>query len=606
MLPILAWVGLAVALLAGMFAVIEHALDGFPIPLGSAYLPLPGLMAWWALWFVVGSAATLALARAASLWLSAPGRADRLLRLWRRPSDRAWVAACGLLAFVLSAGVCQGVLRGMPVVVDESAYRFMAHLVASGRVYVESYPDKLFYDGGFMINDGKFYAQYFLGWPALLAPFARLGIPEWANPVWFALSLPPLFTLTQRLAGSDLARLATLLYATAPFAVFAAATQMSHTVCAMWLAWTVWACLRSRDPGAPAWAPALLGFAFSAAFFTRPSTALGMGVPFLGAWAWHRLRARDGATLRHAAAFAVPAAVMAAAFLWVNYAQTGNALVPAYQRALRYALETPILGPPIPQLGFDEGWRPLVTPLLALFRLSYASYGWPVGLLFVPFALRRPDARAFWWSIAGMLLVHLFVVDLGVDTFGPVHVFELMLPLVVLTALGVHSLLRVEQPPWAARCAVALLIGLVVAAPVGYHTWRLANLRSIGSNVRATVELVADLPPSVVFVREQRWAPSCRSARIRHFSQTRPDNHPDLTDRVLWVNHVSVRHDQGFRALRHPDRKGFILEWDDFHCQPYLLPLEGLAPDAVPPVLRGAGTRSVDHLLRRPLPGGAP
>jgi hypothetical protein len=374
----------------------------------------------------------------------------------------------------------------------------------------------------------------------------------------------------------------------------------------MWLAWTAWACLRSRDPGAPAWAPAFLGFAFSAAFFTRPSTALGMGVPFLAAWAWHRLRARDGATLRHAVAFAVPTTVMAAAFLWVNHSQTGDALVPAYQRALSYALETPILGPPIPNLRFEEAWRPLVTPFLALFRLSYASYGWPLGLLFVLFAIRRRDARLFWWSAAGMLLVHCFVTDLGVDTYGPVHVFELMLPLVVLTALGLHTLLHVEQPAWVGRGVAALLIGLVTAAPVGYHTWRLANLWTIGSNLRATVDLVADLPPSLVFVREHRWAPSCRSARIRHFTQTRPDNHPDLTDRVLWVNHVSVRHDQGFRALRHPDREGFILDWDDFRCEPYLLPLEGLEPDAVPPVLGGAATRSVDHLLRRPLPGAAP
>ena len=74
------------------------------------------------------------------------------------------------------------VYQGLPILDDESAYQFAARLLAEGRVVGESPPDKLFWDRWFMVNDGSWYAQYFLGWPALLAPFEALGLPQLANP----------------------------------------------------------------------------------------------------------------------------------------------------------------------------------------------------------------------------------------------------------------------------------------------------------------------------------------------------------------------------------------------------------------------------------------
>jgi len=54
-----------------------------------------------------------------------------------------------------------------------------------------------------MCNAGTFYPQYFLGWPALLAPFTVLGLPWLANPVYLMLTVPAWFWVMRHAAGPD-------------------------------------------------------------------------------------------------------------------------------------------------------------------------------------------------------------------------------------------------------------------------------------------------------------------------------------------------------------------------------------------------------------------
>lgn len=595
-------------LLWGLRAAIRLGGKGFPIGNGSVNLPGEGILGWWALYAVFGTLAVAALARALFLW--SDGRTERLLDLWRRGSDRAWMAGLSLLAFGLSVAVCWGVLRRTSLTIDESAYRFMADLLSHGRLYGHSPPDKLFYDRRFLVNDGKMYAQYFLGWPALLAPFQRLGLPELANPFWFACTVPILFDTVRRLVGSAWARLAGVLYATAPFALFMAATQLSHPSCAFWLALVAWACVRAREPDAPAWVPALLGFAYSAAFFTRPTTALGIGTPFLVAWAWHALRAPAPHRLRSFVAFAVPTGLLATAFLAVNKIQTGHAFLPAYQAAIAYYKTTPYLGnaptyAKIADFRFTEGWRPFAQPMIALFRLNYATFGWPIGFLFLPFAAGQRGFRLFLASGLCMLGVHEFIADAGIDAFGPVHFFEMLLPLVVLTVLGLRGLVSRSDPSWLPRASVAVLVASMLVALPGYDLWRGQSLDIMGRELRQPLDLVKDLGPSVVFVNKTRWGVMCLAPRVRHFHMRRPTNSPRFDDEVLWLNHISVPLDQAFMAVHYPGRKAYIMDWHTHPCGPYLIPLEGLAPTAYRAALRGTKTADVDHLLKD-VPGGSP
>jgi hypothetical protein len=183
--------------------------------------------------------------------------------------------------------------------------------------------------------------------------------------------------------------------------------------------------------------------------------------------------------------------------------------------------------------------------------------------------------------------------------YGPVHYFEMIVPTVVLSVLGLREITRIETPDWAGRAGVAFLAALCLISAVGYWPWRVQNLVHIGRITAVPYDLVEDLGPSVVFCQNGRWLPHCVDPKVIAYHTSRPDNPPDLDARVLWVNHVAVPHDKAFLARHHPDRHGYILTWDEA-CQPSLLDLATLADDGFPPNFRPKGLKTFDHLLAPP------
>jgi len=595
------WVLVAAWLLLGIRAVMGHVGGGFPIRQVGAEMPTIEMQTWWWLWWTLGTGAALALARALFVATESNGATDRLAAHWARGSDRAWIAATAALAFALAVVVSQVLLGGRHIVVDESAYLFMARVLATGRLTIDSYVDSGFYDRGFMVNDGKMYAQYFVGWPAMLAPFAVIGLEAFANPVWSAATVPGVFLVVRRLAGSPWARAGALLFATAPITVFAASTQMAHTACTFCLVWALWFAFRGRDDESPWWAPFGLAVAFSVAFFVRPTTALGIGGPILAWWVWGRVGRADGQRIRDALAFAAPAAALAAAFLYVNKAQTGDPFMVAYTRAAAFTLESAFLQDQggARALYYTETWRLGTGPLNALYRLNYALLGWPSSFFFVPFALRAPGARLFAAMSVGMLAMHAFVSDPGIMAYGPVHYIEMVIPVVVLTVLGARELSHVEAPEWAGRAGLSFLVALCLVSVAGYWPWRLQNLGRIGKATAIPYDLVEDLPLAVVFTRSGRWLPHCVDERVHAYHTSRPDNPPDLDARLVWVNHATVVLDKGFVRHHYPGRKGLILDWDEA-CQPRLIDIKTLGPFDYPPSIGRKGVAPFQH-LRAPL-----
>ena len=118
--------------------------------------PAPKHAAFLFYWTLFGSAASgflfLGLTRAVpGRPVSNPGPAGRAA------GDRWWLAAGIAAAFLVPAAIRLFLLRGASLTDDESAYRFMAQVLATGRLWADSHPLKAFFDRVFMINDGKFY-----------------------------------------------------------------------------------------------------------------------------------------------------------------------------------------------------------------------------------------------------------------------------------------------------------------------------------------------------------------------------------------------------------------------------------------------------------------
>jgi hypothetical protein len=604
-----------------MFHAVGSAfLGGYRTVAGSLLLPVSQHMECLSLWTVIGSAAVCFLAVA--LWRLPQTVLEKLRLTVTNGSDRAWVLCACAAALLIPELLRFAVLQGSPLTDDETCYEFMARLLASGRLRAVSPPAKLFYDHTFMINDGHFYSQYFIGWPLVMVPFLWLGIGEIANAVCCAITVPALYAILKRVAGPAWARCGLVLYLFSPLLMIGAATQLSHTSCVMVLTWMIAVFLRIKDGGAP-WGVHAAYFAlFCLAFLIRPMAALGIGVPFMVDWLLVLRREPWRHRMIAFASGALVSALGAFVFLWINYAQTGSPFMPAYQRYVAYSIENGCRFSYLPSVEYARELQvvgmhfanplvPLAMLGTAAFRMNFALFGWPFCLLFVPFGVAARRAPLFAWSLLSFVAVHFFISDVGVDLFGPVHYTETAVPLLVLTVVGLaHLAERFRGSPVGGGvpfpCHLAL--ALILVSFVGYIPIRLSMLAEIGTHVarpfRDVEAATVDAGPVVVF-SSLPFAPLISAESPPHFVFYPPVNDPDLKNRVLWVNHISVADDRRFMQF-HPERKGFVFVWRR-SGDSALLPLDRLKPGDVPKGRFGGNNEGPDWAtIEKEVREGAP
>jgi hypothetical protein len=565
-------------------AIGDNYLGSYALDLGSLTVPNARHTYFLFWWMLLGSAAAgfaiLGVTRVMALFAQSggPPRSDPQARDW------TWVALVSASVFLSAVAIRAFVLRGAPVTDDESGYKFMAEVLATGRLWVDSPPLKAFFDRVFMINDGRFYGQYFIGWSALMVPGVYVGATGYMNALYAALTVPALFGTVRRLAGPSAARVTTLIFLASPMLMVGAATEMSHPSCLMALAWTFYFHLRSCERPDAWWTHAGVAFFFGLAFLIRPTSAVGVGLPVLLAWLW--TTARSPAAVRRVAflAFALPATALAAVFLGVNTAQNGSPLLTSYARMQDYMKEVNYqnvgwsVAPPtrlrdyiLPNANIA---RALATTSVGLVRLVFDLFALPLSGVLVAFAWARPRAWLPWLSVLTHLGVHFFMGDPGVDTFGPVHFYELSLPLLLLCGVGFDhfaTALRTWRPAMPPLWPLAIVASVVLVALVGFAPVRLDGVRRVASSVNMPADAVRDakISNAVIFTAGLFVPQSC-SFPTRHFVHFRPNNDPAMKNDILWVNHLGwdVDHD----LMKYfPGRVGYLMEWKN--CRPHFIRL---------------------------------
>ena len=601
---------IAALILAGMVSlwmfreVGDHNLSSFNLGLGTTVFMSRGYAFFLLFWSVFGSLAALFFGGAFAV-ASDSDWATRTIHQLRETSDRSLIIAMSLLGLCIPLLIRWRLLLGADIADDESAYRFMAELVASGRLYADSPPMKLFFDRAFMINDGKLYAQYFLGWPALLAPGVALGVPGLMNPVYSALTVPPIFLTLRRLGGRRCAVIGAMIFLSAPLAQFGAATQLSHTSCIFALSWATFFAVRIYTGDQRLWLHAGLATSFSVAFFVRPSSALGIGLPLLAMWLIAVSSIHGRARWKALGFFAAPALAFAAAFFLINMAQNGSFTTVSYQRAISYARENGFRFAAWNWFPKDRTFAMELGPIgvaaaqtgVSLTRLNYALFGWPLAFVFLPFAGWRSSRSWIPWTMLICFgVTHFHMRNGGIDTFGPVHYLETALPVILLTALGIsrltsslRSISSTRVPGWlSARAPLALCLGLITASVLGYVPVRAMALHEVGS-ITGLAGRTAEAKlqnPTLVFVPRPFVPRHCNGTH--HFNFWRPNNDPALQNRILWVNHITLEHDRKLMEL-YPDREAAVMVWSP-QCRPEFLPLSELDEARVPPgAIGGSG-----------------
>jgi hypothetical protein len=572
----------AVLALTIFWSVGAHYLDWFSLQLGSPTITAIGYTYFLVFWALFGSIAAVLFGCAFSILVDADWVQETYEQLRATP-DRHLILAFSAIAFAIPALIHWRLMQGVDLTDDESVYRFSSELLLNGRLYASSPPMKLFFDHVFMINDGKFYSQYFMGWPALLAPGLALGVPGLMNPAYSALTVPAIFLTLRELAGRRCAVVGVLLFLSAPMVQFTAATQLSHTSCLFALAWMTYFTVRANRGDLSWWLHPSIATAFSVAFFIRPTVAVAMGVPLLVVWAVAVRKINPEQRWGAILSFAAPALLFAVAFLSVNAVQNGSIAYISYQRAGDYARENGFHFSTWSSLPDD--WTPsfgsgtidvaLARTGIALTRLNFALLGWPSAFLFLPFApWRRQGGWILWVMVIGFALTHGYLRSPGIDTFGPVHYAEIGLPIIMLTALGVARLTNVLRSmgssPFAARLPLALCVGLTTAAAFGYMPVRARAVYELSDVIRRPAAASREIEgPAIVFANRPFIPGPCTTTR--HFVFAHEVNDPNFRNPILWVNHLSIEHDRKLMET-YPDRLGLIMLWGK-DCQPTFVSL---------------------------------
>lgn len=579
--------------LFSFYAICRKFLSGFALDLGSPTIPAPHYGLFLFYWNMLGTGAAVMIALGFVRLLSYYGRYDVFSKCYNFLQGKICLIVGSITAFAIPIAIRIFILQQAPVTDDESCYRFMAQLLMSGRLTADSPPMKLFFDHGSMINDGKLYAEYTVGWPALMVPGLWLGISGFINALYSFLTVPPLFMIVRRIAGNIWANFAIFLYLISPMLMIAAATEMSHTTCLMALTWTLWFALLGQRDDVSWWNHFALGLSFSTAFFIRPTSTLGVGLPILVWWGMKVFSGSCSKRISSITAFLIPLVGMATLFLLVNKVQNDSFLLMSYQRIISYSREN---GFRFSDFNFKEVgtlhafWfgsplNALALTMVALLRLNSSFFGWPVSLFFVCFAGLKGIARFMWFSVICFCGIHFFLEDSGIDSFGPVHYFEITLPFLILSVLGLRNLTltmerlddvckkgKISSITWK-FIPVTLVAGFVLVAFLTYIPAHFHSLRRIGNALSIPLTLEKTLTNAMMFVPFP-FVDMCASAPTRHFVWWWPNNDPDLQNNILWLNHITVADDR--KIMKYfPGRAAYVMTWTD-NCTLKLLELNTL------------------------------
>jgi hypothetical protein len=463
-------------------------------------------------YWIIGSAVVAVIAAFASR-VSLPALRllpERCGRIIRRPSPVMFAIIVGVTTAALSVMFAWWLYGFRPINADEFAQVWHARMIAAGRLSLPPDPNPEFFAIDNMVDTGRWYSEYPIGGPAVLAIGVLFGAPWAVNPLLSAGSAVALYQFGRRAFGETEGRAIAALFSVTPMVLMMGGSQMNHTSVLLLMAVALAALVEwertEHDPKAMAIA-ALLGATLGVMATIRPLDAVVASVVIGAYQALVVVRQRTRWT--HLAIQGITGALAIVPLLLANRATTGSALTFGYN----------VLWGAAHQIGFHvDPTGVMHTPARALqYAAAYVSdlnafvNMWPVPVLVIASATLLLLPRLTRWDI---LLLALFWAQVSAYALywhngrflGPRFLFTALPAIVVLAA----------RAPFAATNATARRFALVAVLGCLVTAWALPQpafgVWGAGRDVRSSRRSVkADLTEAtryiginhaVVFVRE--------------------------------------------------------------------------------------------------------
>lgn len=550
---------------------------GSRVYLGTINIPPAGafsLYNWWGTWWVL-----LSLVISLNLANNIRPLNTIIRRVERYKITPALYVLVGLLLVMLSLWVKFVLLKGVYLTDDESAYRFAAQALAKGKLVASSFDNKIFFDRVFMINDGDFFPQYFYGWPLILTLGELAGIPFLVNSVAYSLSVIVTFELLCLNVSRWHAIVGALLMACNPLTLMLSATYLSHSTSI--LAFTLFLYFFHRTNFDQFMSRGFLLMMLGCGgilFMIRPYTAVLACAPFAISLA--RSAFASGRTFTFVVPSLLIAILVVLAFSALNYSLHKGALTSGYHHYIEYAKENGFVysfwnGSARELENVPVGFGPsysviefLGSFVAGLQRIAANQMMMPLWVLLVTVCIVVRTHAVYVMSAFLVIAGYAAWGDLGIDTFGPVHLSELApcLVLMLVTAFSkicdsISSLGKVRHIFLMRAYCKAMLAVIVVLPILCYLPIRLHLSHKIASNIALPYQ-VADylgLDDAVVFVGVP-FTNQSELYPLHHFRFWRDNPSVSLDDRIIWVNDMGdVQNAQ--IVPQFPDREFYRMTW---------------------------------------------
>lgn len=371
-------------------------------------------MPWWLLgslvWIGYGGLLLAVLRVVADRWGDALDRlADRVWSAVMGVPAGAFVAAASIATILLGIGIALYCYAGRGFTGDEMAMTWHARMLVAGHLAIPMPRYGEFFNTVSVLGQGgRWFSQYPIGGPALLAAGLLVGAVWLVNPLLLGVAAWQLYRFVRRAFGEGTARAATLLFVLSPFVLVLGATQMNHTAAVTFTLVALAELAAWDDARSPARLTHAvgLGLAVGAIALVRPLDAALVALP-IGVFQLARVRrepSRGASLLVQCAAGAIPVAIL----LWANARTTGSPLLFGYDAAHGPAHAfgfhvDPYGEPHTPRRG-------LVYASGYLMRFDRFLLEWPLPALLIVCVVLARLARGTRWDTLLLALLGSFLV----------------------------------------------------------------------------------------------------------------------------------------------------------------------------------------------------
>ncbi len=551
----------SVIALLGVVPAANYITDGAGLPWWSTAVKQ------WLLWTIVIAFVAVLLGslltervEAAAVW------AERVLLA---PTSRAFGSLILMTTCLLALYFGWRLFALEPVVGDEFAQRWQAHLLAHGRLTILGDAQAEFFSTIQTLDvRGRWFSQFPIGGPALLALGLVAGVPWLVNPLLAGITAVALYDFVATISDELTARVSAILFAMSPFVLFMSGSEMNHAGALACLTIALAALARwtaAEEPSGARWPAVVMGASLGVAATIRPFDAAVVAL-MIGVSQLVTIRTRPWLR-RSLIAQCVAGAIPVALLFTVNAATVGAPFSFAYD-VLNGPEHRP--GFHMTPLGFAHTPRRGLYMISAyLMKLDVGLFGWPVPAMLVIVVTLALQRRATRWDY--LLLAVLGGLMLGYGAYwsesyfvGPRFLYASVPVLVFYTARLTGVLRGRVARPWL-RASVLLLVPLWLVAAWAtpsrdgqlFGVQRLADLyaaRSAAPVIRNAVKR-AGLTNALVFLDEgwhSRLASRLRALGVRPLSAEQIVAHVDacrLQHALDGVDHFTESRD-GERASR--------------------------------------------------------